>query len=987
MSVSNYTPGNGCSYSYSKLRDRIYLVSEDHVKKIYIDNGEAYISGLTETPLVIEGFNIDFKEESSLDERYKFQKTLTISKKGYASFKDFQGKYYAIIETIDGTFYMINVDFPSKITHVFNLSKDTNQTDFTFTSLSNYPTLKINYDFGSIPYECKGFNVSGIKGLKLCERIRTDVSTVNSTIYTYGDTTGVNERSFRTIEYLGESCTFQEAYDGVNVTDTITFDIGFDAYKTSWQYNLLEFVENLYSAIIESKGEEDIRYYSGFNHGLEPSYSIAANNGDKQSDIITITLVEASNSGLFRVDEMTVTNDNSKSWRWIRKYGNHNTYECLEPGVAMYLVKEEVWANGTPTGRYMVMEGYEDEFYYLNIVGTFDDEVTFYQPECTCNNGKPIYNWDVLPISEEYDCDTAATKYYKEAQVVSYDCGETWEQTGEYRRGSVYEYNSADCGYAEKWVQTPITDGYICDECIYRVVSGTPYCDGYDKYVDVSYQVYNGESWVTTATTSTLLEHNSEYCGAEHDYSQDYLTIHASPISNNRLYVKALSGDVYVSIDGGEWEHIANYSRKVVSSGQVARIKGTNGKVRIENETGSWTPSQTSYFETYGNVMSLFYGDNFTGKTAFPSSGITQNEMYSGCTGLTSAENLILPATTVYKGQYAHMFQDCTALTKAPKVLPATTLASYGYVPGTVNYGGAYLAMFQGCTSLTTVPIIAASNYHEWACSAMFQNCTALTTLPSNLFVQSINNVPIGCFIYMFDGCTNLKNAPSLKANSIEQEGCAYMYRNCESLSAASFTIGNSVGESACTEMFSSHSIGDLSNIKLKPTTLAKDCYKEMFRGTYLTISGNTTLTSIPSGFLPATTLAENCYYSMFSMCTALSSVPSNLLPATTLAKGCYSNMFAACSFATAPDLPATVLVESCYEGMFGGNNQLNYIKCLATDVSANNCTSMWITCYGVAGTFVKNSSMNNWSTGCERIYGDHDTSNGIPDGWSVQNA
>ena len=720
MSVSNYTPGNGCSYSYSKLMDRIYLVSEDHVKKIYIDSGEAYISGLTETPLVIEGFNIDFKEESSLDERYKFQKTLTISKKGYASFKDFQGKYYAIIETIDGTFYMINVDFPSKITHVFNLSKDTNQTDFTFTSLSNYPTLKINYDFGSVPYVCKGFNVSGIKGLKLCERIRTEMSSVNSTIYTYGDSTGVNERSFRTIDYLGESCTFQEAYDGVNVTDTITFDIGFDAYKTSWQYNLLEFVENLYSAIIESKGEEDIRYYSGFNHGLEPSYSIAANNGDKQSDIITITLVEASNSGLFRVDEMTVTNDNSKSWRYIRKYGNHNTYECLEPGVALYLVQEEVWANGTPTGRYKVMEGYEDEFYYLNIVGTFDDEVTFYQPECNCSNGRPRYDWQALSIDDDYDCDATATKYYKEAQVVSYDCGETWEQTGQYRRGSVYEYNSADCGYEERWVNIPISEDYWCDDClepIYRWVtdtitdcyvcdvcgepmrrttSGAPYCSGstgYDKYVDVYSQVSydSGATWQTTATTPTLVEQYSEYCGCVPEYrwvnldpSTDYYCSGTTKMYKQQKQVSYDSGTTWSNVVPAEYKQGGTAQTQSTDCGyggikwKATYSGGTTSSAACDS-TSAITVEET-WTSDYESMTSFEIGDCVT--------GINQYVFYSytGLTSVTIGNNV----TTI--GDYA--FQYCSSLTNITIPSSITSLGDRA---------------FDNCTGLTSITCLATT--------------------------------------------------------------------------------------------------------------------------------------------------------------------------------------------------------------------------------------------------------------------------------------
>ena len=55
----------------------------------------------------------------------------------------------------------------------------------------------------------------------------------------------------------------------------------------------------------------------------------------------------------------------------------------------------------------------------------------------------------------------------------------------------------------------------------------------------------------------------------------------------------------------------------------------------------------------------------------------------------------------------------------------------------------------------------------------------------------------------------------------------------------------------------------------------------------------------------------------------------------------------------------------------------LNYIKCLATDISATNCTNGWVSGVAATGTFVKASSMTSWTTG----------TSGIPTGWTVQNA
>lgn len=92
----------------------------------------------------------------------------------------------------------------------------------------------------------------------------------------------------------------------------------------------------------------------------------------------------------------------------------------------------------------------------------------------------------------------------------------------------------------------------------------------------------------------------------------------------------------------------------------------------------------------------------------------------------------------------------------------------------------------------------------------------------------------------------------------------------------------------------------------------------------------------------------------------------------------CGRYMFNSCtSLTTAPELPATKLVEYCYNGMFYGCAKLKHITCLAIDISASYCTSIWI--HGVAstGTFVKHPNMEDWTTG----------GNSIPIGWTVIDA
>ena len=129
-------------------------------------------------------------------------------------------------------------------------------------------------------------------------------------------------------------------------------------------------------------------------------------------------------------------------------------------------------------------------------------------------------------------------KYVNNVQQISYDNGQTWQNTSNTSASTLIEANSSDCGYEIK----------------YRTTSGTPYCSGYDKYVDVYSQVsYDmGSTWQTTATTPTMIEHNSYDCG----YEIKYRTTTGSPYcSGTDKYV-----DVYsqVSYDmGSTWETTA----------------------------------------------------------------------------------------------------------------------------------------------------------------------------------------------------------------------------------------------------------------------------------------------------------------------------------------------------------------------------------------------------------------------------------------------
>ena len=112
---------------------------------------------------------------------------------------------------------------------------------------------------------------------------------------------------------------------------------------------------------------------------------------------------------------------------------------------------------------------------------------------------EPIYRW---VRADGYICQG----YYKCVRMqkqVSYDDGQTWEDTEEYMAGTVIEGNATECGYIEaeeRWVRV---DGYVCQ--------GTYMLTKLQK--QISYD--SGATWEDTDEFSggTVIKGNAPECG------------------------------------------------------------------------------------------------------------------------------------------------------------------------------------------------------------------------------------------------------------------------------------------------------------------------------------------------------------------------------------------------------------------------------------------------------------------------------------------
>lgn len=215
-----------------------------------------------------------------------------------------------------------------------------------------------------------------------------------------------------------------------------------------------------------------------------------------------------------------------------------------------------------------------------------------------------------------------------------------------------------------------------------------------------------------------------------HDYSLDYFTIEAIDNIDIVLDYKGVTYDEQpypsYSIDNGSTWSTMN-SAVSLSAGDKILFKHSGVICYASDCTYQFYDGNGDViqgrFNVEGNIMSLVYGDNFANQTSFPNSEDWKhafNSILNMQTNLISAENLILPVTTLTSGCYMGMFANCTSLTTAP-VLPATILVD-----------NCYNGMFYGCSSLNYVKCLATDISAGYCVSTWLEDVNSTGTFIKN---------------------------------------------------------------------------------------------------------------------------------------------------------------------------------------------------------------------------------------------------------------
>lgn len=335
-----------------------------------------------------------------------------------------------------------------------------------------------------------------------------------------------------------------------------------------------------------------------------------------------------------------------------------------------------------------------------------------------------------------------------------------------------------------------------------------------------------------------------------------------------------------------------------------------------------------------------FFGDYSL--VEFPYSSVLESigrDSFHGCSGLTDAT---IASSCTYIGDEA--FFDCTGLEKV--VMEGSTPPVLG---GDFVFWKIDSNAPSGVSQLDIdieVPCDAVNTYKtapRWSAYADRITCKTTPYEEQYLtFVAGADNMSVGLtsagnnvYQYSTDSGQTWSNLANNESTTSVNSGQTIMFKAYNGIGTLTPSVSASVQGNVMSLLYGDNFYGQ--------TTIEN---QNQFRGLF---SNSYNLTSAENLILPATTLAQNCYYEMFRNCINLT---------------------------TAPELPATTLVTNCYRYMFAGCTSLNYIKCLATNISAYRCTGSWVDGVAASGTFVKAASMSSWTT----------SRDGIPSNWTIQN-
>ena len=415
--VNEYKISN--RYSIGGLKPIVYLLPVNDTTINYrVGENECEVENISSYNIIkINGRNSIFNEELSYNTRFNFTSTFTITiTERYGSiYSDIlndlrYGKYYVVFEDMMGVQYIQTPEFYSRLSWNYNFvsTSDNNSCSLSFKVDSNIPSVALKENISEtivlIEKDC-GYKIGRCFNLRLipnnyCYFRYDSDSKVISEIFTTGG------EEFKQIDFIPTTFSCNRTYENDEFNDTLSFTIPLSDYKYYFHYSLEEFKNNRYVALFDTTIGDTVLL--GWEFGLFPSYTIQTSE-DNSNNTITFTLTQKSQFYLVYKASggVTITKDEQ-----LLKSPINDLYDpvtgtmlptevCVNETQAIYTILAATTIDGTKVGKYYVLDGYQDLYANLNVIGTYaatdnvglklthNSEKCSVQNKCVWNKGLP----------------------------------------------------------------------------------------------------------------------------------------------------------------------------------------------------------------------------------------------------------------------------------------------------------------------------------------------------------------------------------------------------------------------------------------------------------------------------------------------------------------------------------------------------------------------------------------------------------------------
>lgn len=386
-------------YRLGKLKDLLYLIPANAILTTN-QNGENYNVISIDTDVIYRittnGTKIQTNYVDGNKHLYQSEITCTMAENSidnHIALINTLAEAYnlrPIVEDIDGNRYLVSEEKCFEFSSEYTTSYNSSSVELKWNGSSNTPMLIFNADISGVEItdldkrECAYIEHS-VKKI----RISNFVDTVINYDYSNNAVRGIinyNDEAWKSVDFIINSFNFKQNYSDNTFSTTLSFSIPLSEYKYYFHDLLTEFNLNRY---ILSFDTLFATYYVGATNGCAATYTIVSSEEENALNTITLTFTYISHTGFLtnlvgdKIDIDTDTSNNFKPLPPIITDPNGNnimTYECLnQNGDAIYLVMQLTAANGTPKDEYWCLEGYQQTFNFLNIVGTYNKDYPFAQ--------------------------------------------------------------------------------------------------------------------------------------------------------------------------------------------------------------------------------------------------------------------------------------------------------------------------------------------------------------------------------------------------------------------------------------------------------------------------------------------------------------------------------------------------------------------------------------------------------------------------------